>query len=80
MWKLIKDILFALLAYWRERQKQQKAERQRRQADLMARDREIAGEVEHAKQETEQFLAEAGRDAHAYRRAFERLRHLQQDD
>ena len=78
MWKLIKDILFALLTYWQEKQEQKEEERQRRKANLQARDREIAAEVECERQESEQKLEKAGRDADAYRVAFERVRRQQQ--
>jgi hypothetical protein len=78
MWKLIKEILFALLAYWREKQGREEEERQRRKAGWQARDREIVAEVEHERQEAEEKLEKAGRDAHAYRRAFERVRRGQQ--
>lgn len=78
MWKLVKDILFALLTYWREKEEQANQERQRRTADLQARDREIADEVGHERRETEEMVERGGRSPHAYQRAFERVRGRQQ--
>jgi hypothetical protein len=78
MWNLIKTIFFALLTYWREKEEQKEEERQRRKAGLDGRDREIAVEVEHERQQVEETLEKAGRDARAYRDAFERVRRQQQ--
>jgi hypothetical protein len=77
VWKLIKDMLFALLAYCREKQEQQAQEKQRRQDRLMARDREITTEVEHERLTAEENLEKAGRSARSYRSAFGRVRSLQ---
>ncbi len=78
MWKLIKDILFALLTYRREKQEQQAQAKQRQQDRLMARDREIAAEVEHERLLAEENLESAHRSARAYRDAFGRVRRQQQ--
>jgi len=77
-WKLIKDILFALLAYWREKQAETAEAHRRQREHLKARDREIAAEVGHERQEMDERLEKAGHSAHAYRDAFDRVRRLQQ--
>jgi hypothetical protein len=77
-WKLIKDILFALLSYWREKQEQEEEAKQRQQEALQMRDWKITAEVEHERREVEERLEKAGRSADAYRDAFERLRRQQQ--
>jgi hypothetical protein len=77
-WKLIKDILFALLSYWREKQEEEEQAQQRQQEALRERDRKITAEVEHERREVEEQLEKAGRSADAYRDAFDRVRRRQQ--
>lgn len=78
MWKLVKTILFALLAYWQEKQEQRDREKQRQRDFMKARDREIAVEVEHERQEADERLQNAGHSAGAYRDAFDGVRRRQQ--